>query len=219
MPDVSVIASLDNISLQVNKTPVTWNDFVGKYGRGYNFPIPTGQTISYRAGDDANIESTVFGATVRNAETLKARNTLASFLVLNNNNAFGNTNRFTDDAGGQTYANDYVIDHYTGLGWYRLLQTTATWNDAIDAALASAQGGHAGWSMCNVTQWESVLLYEGTANDYMNYAPFNLVHGESFLSTTRDPTITQAITGSILGRLSTESKVNSLPYLICRKHY
>jgi len=56
--------------------------------------MKTGQTTSYRTGDDGDLE--------------RGRN--VSFTVLAENNPFGNTNRFTDELGGQTYTNNIVID-------------------------------------------------------------------------------------------------------------
>ena len=69
--------------------------------------MKTGQTTSYRTGDDGDIEA----------------GRATSFSVLSANNPFGNTNRFTDELGGTTYANNIVIDWstYNGttvLGWY-----------------------------------------------------------------------------------------------------
>jgi hypothetical protein len=56
--------------------------------------MKTGQTTSYRTGDDGDIEA----------------GRAASFLTLGTNNPFGNTNRFTDELGGSTYTNKIAID-------------------------------------------------------------------------------------------------------------
>ncbi len=60
-------------------------------------PTQTGQTSSYALNDDGSIR---FGR-------------LVNFTTLPYNNGFGNTNRFTDTLGGQTYANNIVIDWST----------------------------------------------------------------------------------------------------------
>jgi len=60
-------------------------------------PTQTGQTSSYALNDDGSIR---FGR-------------LVNFTTLDYNNGFGNTNRFTDTLGGQTYANNIVIDWST----------------------------------------------------------------------------------------------------------
>ena len=88
--------------------------------------MKTGQTTSYRTGDDGDIEA---GRDV-------------DFFTLASNNPFGNTNRFTDELGGATYTNNIVIDWstYNGtnvLGYYRRLVSSGgvfdyIWNDAID---------------------------------------------------------------------------------------
>jgi len=74
----------------------------------------SGQTTSYRNGDDGDIEA--------------GRG--SGFFTLTGNNPFGNTNRFTDTAGGTTYANNIAIDWNTFdgttvLGIKRTLESTA----------------------------------------------------------------------------------------------
>jgi len=66
------------------------------------FPIgatlmKTGQTTSYRTGDDGDLEA--------------GRET--NFTTLRRRNPFANLNRFTDELGGQTYTNNIVIDWST----------------------------------------------------------------------------------------------------------
>ena len=59
--------------------------------------IKTGQTVSYRSGDDGTIEA----------------GRLVDFYTLPNNNPFGTAERFSDEFGGSTYANNIVIDWST----------------------------------------------------------------------------------------------------------
>jgi hypothetical protein len=125
--------------------------------------MKTGQTTSYRTGDDGDIEA--------------GRNT--SFTVLAENNPFGNTNRFTDELGGQTYTNDIVIDWstYDGatvLGWRRTSNgVDITWNNAIDGALAVSIGTFTtGWRLPNVQELFSICNWNG--GYVLNYNPFNL---------------------------------------------
>jgi hypothetical protein len=126
--------------------------------------MKTGQTTSYRTGDDGDIEA---GRAI-------------SFLVLASNNPFGNTNRFTDTLGGQTYANNIVIDWSTFngstvLGWRRTKSTGYTdWNTAIDAALALSIGGFAtGWRLPNRNELFSIINH-GVPTSVLNYAPFSI---------------------------------------------
>lgn len=124
--------------------------------------LRTGQTTSYRTGDDGDIEA--------------GRDT--SFSVLANNNPFGNTNRFTDELGGQTYTNNIVIDWstYDGstvLGWRKTITTGKTWEQAVDGALAVSIGSFtAGWRLPNVNELRSIC-YWGTSSWVLEYAPFN----------------------------------------------
>lgn len=125
--------------------------------------MKSGQTTSYRTGDDGDIEA----------------GRATSFSVLASNNPFGNTNRFTDELGGQTYTKNIVIDWstYNGstvLGYYRVVNASdVTWNTAIDSALAlSIVGFTTGWRLPNKREIENVCNYQLTS--LLNYAPFNL---------------------------------------------
>jgi hypothetical protein len=124
--------------------------------------MKTGQTTSYRTGDDGDLE--------------RGRNT--SFTVLAENNPFGNTNRFTDELGGSTYTNNIVIDWstYNGstvLGWRRTRSGGVNWNNAIDGALALSIGTFtSGWRVPNFMELQTILNF-GTALR-LNYAPFNI---------------------------------------------
>jgi hypothetical protein len=125
--------------------------------------MKTGQTTSYRTGDDGDLES----------------GRATSFTVLASNNPFGNTNRFTDELGGQTYTKNIVIDWstYNGtnvLGYYRLVNASdVTWNTAIDSALAlSITGFTTGWRLPNKREMENICNYQLTS--LLNYSPFNL---------------------------------------------
>ena len=144
--------------------------------------MKTGQTTSYRTGDDGDLE--------------KGRG--SSFTTLISNNIFGNTNRFTDTLGGTTYANNWVIDWstYNGsnvLGYY---MTSAglpdvTWNTAID----SAQGTFGGFSGCrlpNKREIENICNYQLT--QLLNYAPFNYSGVTWWCSTTYLASTTAAYT-------------------------
>lgn len=125
--------------------------------------MKTNQTTSFRTGDDGDIEA--------------GRST--NFTTLASNNPFGNTNRFTDELGGQTYTNNIVIDWstYNGstvLGWRRTTNgVDINWDNSIDGALAVSIGTYtSGWRLPNVTELFSLLNF-GLAIPF-NYAPFNL---------------------------------------------
>ena len=139
--------------------------------------LKTGQTTSYRTGGDGDVQE---GREV-------------DFFTLGVNNPFGNTNRFTDELGGQTYTNDIVIDWstYDGsnvLGYYRIPLPTNTWANQIDACLAlSISTFTSGWRMANYKEFDNIHSKDDTLVsgrfDALNYAPFNISLG-NYLSTS-----------------------------------
>jgi hypothetical protein len=106
--------------------------------------MKTGQTTSYRTGDDGDLQA--------------GRD--EDFFTLAENNPFGNTDRFTDELGTQTYAYDIVIDWSTFngstvLGYYRLrgTYTDISWNNAIDNSLLFTIGTYTtGWRLPNINE-------------------------------------------------------------------
>lgn len=137
--------------------------------------MKTGQTTSYRTGDDGDIEA----------------GRATSFTVLAENNPFGNTNRFTDELGGQTYTNRIRIDWstYDGstvLGWYQLASPLLqTWSQAIDwAYLLTVSTFTSGWRLPNINELMSLMNWSLSAN--LNYSPFSLASISHWTSTTNN---------------------------------
>lgn len=135
--------------------------------------MKTGQTTSYRTGDDGDIEA----------------GRATDFLTLASNNPFGNTNRFTDELGGTTYTKNIVIDWstYNGtnvLGYYRITPVLdVTWNSAIDLALAFfVVGFTSGWRLPNKKELENI--WNGSVTHGYNYSPFNLGTSLAFWTST-----------------------------------
>jgi hypothetical protein len=127
--------------------------------------MKTGQTTSYRTGDDGDLEA----------------GRATSFTVLASNNPFGNTNRFTDELGGQTYTNNIVIDWstYNGstvLGISRInIATGNTWNQAIDNSLSYSIGSFtSGWRLPNMKEIFNLMNYANDPSTFLNYSPLNL---------------------------------------------
>ena len=171
--------------------------------------MKTGQTTSYRTGDDGDLEA--------------GRNT--SFTVLAENNPFGNTNRFTDELGGQTYTNNIVIDWstYDGstvLGWRRTTNgVNITWNNAIDGALALSIGTFTtGWRLPNRNEIQSIINLSLIIP--LNYAPFNLNNSNDFWtsSTFLSATLQAYKLTNANGIVDTQTKTAStnLRYIPCR---
>jgi len=112
-------------------------------------------------GGDATLpktaQTTVF-ATNDDGDLQAGRSTDA--FTLGVNNPFGNTNRYTDELGTQTYGNDIVIDWMTYdtvagtvLGYYRVTGGLDTWADAVSNAAATSVGTFTtGWRLTNMNE-------------------------------------------------------------------
>lgn len=173
--------------------------------------MKTGQTTSYRTGDDGDLEA----------------GRATSFTVLASNNPFGNTNRFTDELGGQTYTNNIVIDWstYDGstvLGYKRTLRTLGiNWNAAIDESIALSFGGFtSGWRMCNVCEYSNIYNYGLNYSTPLNYSPFNLVTNVLYLWIS-NTLIGQTTDAFYLGANGTMSFIvktfaTNITYMACR---
>ena len=173
--------------------------------------MKTGQTTSYRTGDDGDFEA--------------GRN--VSFTVLAENNPFGNTNRFTDELGGQTYTKNIVIDWstYDGstvLGWRRTLNgVNITWANAIDGALAiSIAPFTSGWRLPNIMELYSLCAYTTAYTLATNYPPLNISSNIQIWSSTTDRNSTTAALNlsSNVGTSFSSAKTAStgLQYIPCR---
>jgi hypothetical protein len=176
--------------------------------------MKTGQTTSYRTGDDGDLEA----------------GRATSFLVLASNNPFGNTNRFTDELGTQTYTNNIVIDWstYNGstvLGYDRRVNggganTDKTWNNAIDQALAHSIVGYtSGWRLTNRTEALNICSDDAILT-WLNYAPFNISASVGFwvsntiATSTGNSTFFFPVNRTIVSSGKTASA--SLRWLACR---
>jgi hypothetical protein len=141
--------------------------------------MKTNQTISYRTGDDGDLE--------------KGRAT--DFLTLASANPFNTLERFTDELGGQTYTNKIFIDWstYDGttvLGYGDATFLTYNWNDAIDTALSWSVGSFtSGWRLPNINEMFNIFNQGVTGNKLIAYFPFTLQTGGGqssiFWSSTR----------------------------------
>lgn len=149
--------------------------------------MKTGQTTSYRTGDDGDLEA--------------GRNT--SFTVLAENNPFGNTNRFTDELGGQTYTKNIMIDWSTYDGstvlGCRRTEVSGNFNTGIDACLAlSIAPFTTGWRMANIKELMNFANYSLT--QVFSYSPFNFPANLNSSTTNAGNTVNRFIllsTGTI----------------------
>jgi hypothetical protein len=174
--------------------------------------MKTGQTTSYRTGDDGDIEA----------------GRATDFFTLASNNPFGSTARFTDELGGSTYANNIVIDWstYNGatvLGYRRTLNdANVNWNQAVDGALAVSIGTFTtGWRLPNI--YEAINICNFGNNPILQYAPFTWTGTNGFLIWTgttnpQNPTLTaMAIQqgGGIVNNITKSNSINHR-YYACR---
>lgn len=165
--------------------------------------IKTGQTTSYRSNDDGDLE----------------RGRGVDFTTLSNNNPFGNTNRFTDDLGGQTYASDWVIDwafcdyvNETVIGFYRITQSAVSFATAMTGQPYNL-GGYADCYVPNVHELGGLPSYE--TGEVLNYSPFN-INANLWTSTTAASNTSAAKICSSVAGIAQSPKTNSLEFIVMR---
>jgi hypothetical protein len=169
--------------------------------------MKTGQTTSYRTGDDGDFEA----------------GRLTSFTVLASNNPFANTNRFTDTAGGQTYSNNIIVDWstYDGstvLAYYKGDTTGRSWNAQIDQYLSSTLGGLTGWRVFNAYEAMNIMNLERMTNYVYNYAPFNIPASPRYFWISNRPAGTSgcAVDSASMGFFTASTLTNALPSMWVR---
>jgi hypothetical protein len=171
----------DSVSLVGNTLTVAVPSGVAPVGATL---MKTGQTTSYRTGDDGDIEA---GRDV-------------DFFTLPSNNPFGNTDRFTDELGGSTYANNIVIDWstYNGVNVLGITQafSTLSWNNTIDSINIMVKGSYLNWRLPNVR--ELTNFFNPEIPLVLNYPPMDIFNYATvptglWTSTTYKNTPTQAL--------------------------
>ena len=195
----TLIGALANQDLNDDLTPTQINRIQRQQ------PTRSGQVTSFRTGDDGGLQLGIG----------------ASFSTLSDNNIWGNTNRFTSELGNQTYTNNFVVDHLTGLMWYRLPVINTQWNGAIDAAEASTQGTFTDWFIPNMNQLITICNFSTVTNALLNYSPFNIAVTTStdriWTSTSLPNSTTNAYTLQSNSTFAGSGKATSQSYIICRK--
>ena len=115
----NIIQTINNPTLK--DLDIVLSSFCPDGGSVGKKPLKTGWTTPQFANDDGVLQ----------------RGRDVDFFTLDSNNAFVNTNRFTDELGTQAYFNDIVLDWSTFengevLGYYRVLETGVP-NDIFNA--------------------------------------------------------------------------------------
>lgn len=193
----------------------------------YNFGyiLASGQTVSYRAGDEGSYRTAGFFNYTRPVYPLAyAELSGGAWDTLVANNIHGNTLRFTNRTGGAaaTSGNRVIRDHLTGLEWYipNTLPVATTWNAAIDAAEASTVESSTDW-MIPTDRMLDTITRDDTANP-LNIAPFNIT--ADLWSSTTDPADTTVARRLLIattpgaGTIGRAAKSgNNGSYIFCRK--
>jgi hypothetical protein len=171
----------------------------------------TGQTTVYRTGDDADTSSEGRATDFFTLDAAPLHNDGSA--TLNTTTA-----RFTDELGGQTYANDIVLDWSTWngvtiLGHSRVnIATGNTWEQAIDNSLTYSLGTFTtNWRLSNIKEIINILNYQNTRTTLLDYAPLNLSSSSRvyWSSTTIVGTTTAVYAFSNTGLIVQQSKTSS----------
>ena len=139
-------------------------------GIAYQRPQLTGQTTSYRTGDDGwHLANGTYDYTPPIYPISYAE--LDTFKTLISNNAFGNKNRFTDENGLQVFGGGYIIDHYTGLGIAQA-RGFGSWDDMIDQTNSYVHP--LGFSDFRIANAQEIASIYDTENFGFNYSPLTI---------------------------------------------
>lgn len=165
----------------------------------------TGQTTSYATGDD--------GATQRGR--------LTNFTTLPSNNPFGNTNRFTNKTGGQTYTTSVALDWstYNGstvLAYYWGNANYFTFANACTAMTSSTVDGLTGWYLWNAVEAVNVMNFQLLANFMLNYAPFSTNRRYFWISTSPTGTAGMVTDMASISFMSSSNKANTQQAIFVR---
>lgn len=152
-------------------------------------------------------------------------------------NAFGGLDIWTDINGNTVLTTNgmYLINHYTGQGWVRYNSSNPTaadgtqqasnsvsWNDAIDAALASTLHGFNDWFVASWKEYMSIESgYLGTsmifANSLISNSNVFLFSGTTLESSSTNAHVFRHTTGNVFG--TTQAKTALRNYAMVRNHY
>lgn len=167
----------------------------------YRKAPPTGQTFSYRIGDDGwRLQNGIYQYTHQGKHPLlqgedpdNADGTANDWLMLSPKtpNKYGNLYRLTDSKGGQVFGAgnssilDYFEEHVGGYGWQWKTGFNVwgldTWNNAIDAAIAHNNGTYSNFYLPKTLELFTIMNI-GTAISLINYFPITLT-GTKYLWT------------------------------------
>lgn len=140
------------------------------------------------------------------------------FYTLKNNNAFGNTNVWTDENGLQVYGNNYAINHIYGLGFYLLQMSTNLWDDVVTEVRALNVLGYTDFNLSSVAILQAIRDYQGTTN-YTDLPDIFTSTTATWTATSR-PSSTNFISILSVGRLDQQNPLTqNYVGIAFRKHY
>lgn len=208
----------------------------------YIRPLLTGQLTSYATGDDAWRAQNGLYANIKQGTrpVLQGQDpdtmdgTINDLIMLSPRtpNFFNNLYRFTDNYGGQTYSDDYAIDHLSGLGIaFNLPFTNRIWSVRISDALSFSLLGYDDFYLANSSEIRYIfnrwLLNSGVVW-VTNYVPFagKIFNNPGDLRLNTSTTLLSNTTRfwNIAGTSGTESTlpkagINNLSDVYIRNHF
>lgn len=212
---------LTNSQLLTLSTAQTNYIFTNLPVTSYERPVPAYSISSAHLYDGYWIRQNVLNVAAtgkKNALDPSASNLLVF------NNAFGNKNRFTDIFGTGLYStySNYMIDNWTGLGYYLIARSSATWDNALDeyATFSLVVNGvtYTNFFVPDIEIVYSIRRHDVTIG--LNYAPFSGT-GTTLWTGTPSPNspTTRALTINTDGVVGSQSRSSTFVYILCRKHY
>lgn len=190
------------------------------YRRGLD-ALWSGEYTSYGTGSEgANAAAGVYDYTEPVYPTHFAkldRSVAGRWDTLVDNNIHADKERFTDETGAQTYTNNLVVDHLTGLMWYRVAASAATWATALSNVDGSSQGSYTDWRLPTEDELKSIINNE-ELGDPVNYAPFSLAVDLWTCTTVPSPTTSAKRMATSNGNFTSLAKTSTAQYIMVRTH-
>ena len=223
-PDITWIDSDLTVNTAPANTDITCTP-AASTGIIYDRSTPTAQRVTYQTNDDGwhfQNGTYTYEDKVGTLSSIDFSEVTLPGEVLSSDNAFGNTNRFTDEIGSQTYATGYVVDHLTGLGWkIAIHEDNITWADSITNAAALTFATFTDWRVPNYQELNGLLVF--SRPNTLISSPFNISTLERlWTSTTISVTTTNAIVVFVIQGTSSAGQVKTSTansYMVCRNHY
>lgn len=153
----------------------------------YKYFMPNGYTTIVKVGDFAWQEANIWIAAREAQQIVSQQPILDDFFTLNaaTPNVFGNTSRFTDKLGNAlpntNPTETYVVDNYTGLGWFAYDLSTYSvsqyFDDIYAVASVSNAAGYNDWLVPSRPTWNDILNDANQTIDHLGYSYISFALG------------------------------------------